>query len=346
MRIVVFLCLLLAAATFGQASAASTPLFADHSLIRVKISGPVTTLTRERPDDQELPATFAYTSDDGSPVVLDVKLRTRGNFRRDRRTCPFPPVRINFVKRQVKGTTFAGQDKLKLVTHCRNKFEANHRAVHREYLAYRVLNTLTDASFRVRLLEIEWVDAEKNDRSVTEYGFLIEDVDELAERLDREELEIPETSLSALDPAYTNLTSIFQLFIANTDFSPIAAAPGQSCCHNGKLIGKPGQPIYAVPYDFDMSGFVDAPYATPNPRFGLRNVKQRLYRGRCVNNEYVPATLQLFRDHRDEIVDLIRTYDYLEEKYREETIRYVDAFYELINDPAEVNRRIIGACLG
>jgi hypothetical protein len=101
-----------------------------------------------------------------------------------------------------------------------------------------------------------------------------------------------------------------------------------------------------VPYDFDMSGFVDAPYATPNPRFGLRNVKQRLYRGRCVNNEYVPATLQLFRDHRDEIVDLIQTYEYLEEKYREETIRFVDVFYELINDPAEVNRRIIGACLG
>lgn len=346
MRIVVFLCLLLAAAAFGQASAASTPLFADNSLIRVKISGPVTTLTRKRPDDHELPATFSYTSDDGSPVVLDVKLRTRGNFRRQRRTCPFPPVRINFVKSQVGDTTFAGQDKLKLVTHCRNKIKANHRAVHREYLAYRVLNTLTDASFRVRLLEIEWVDAEKKDRSVTEFGFLIEDVDELAERLGREELEIPETTLPALDPAYTNLTSIFQFLIANTDFSPIAAAPGESCCHNGKLIGKPGQPIYAVPYDFDMSGFVDAPYATPNPRFGLRSVKQRLYRGRCVNNEYVPATLERFRNHRDEMIDLVRTYDYLDEKYREETIRFVDAFFELINDPAEVDRRIIGACLG
>ena len=125
------------------------------------------------------------------------------------------------------------------------------------------------------------------------------------ERLGREELEIPETTLSALDPTYTNLTSVFQFLIANTDFSPIAAAPGESCCHNGKLIGRPGQPIYAVPYDFDMSGFVDAPYATPNPRFGLRNVKQRLYRGRCVNNEYVPATLEHFRDHREEIIDLI-----------------------------------------
>jgi len=345
MRIVVFLCLLLAAATFGSESASSTPLFADDSVIRVTISGPVTTLTRQRPDDQELPATFSYTSDDGAPVVLDVKLRTRGNFRRQRQTCPFPPVRINFVKSQVEDTTFAGQDKLKLVTHCRNKIAANHRAVHREYLAYRLLNTLTDASFRVRLLEIEWVDAEKNDRSVTEFGFLIEDVDELAERLDREELEIPETTLSALDPVYTNLTSIFQLLIANTDFSPIAAAPGESCCHNGKLLGKPGHLIYAVPYDFDMSGFVDAPYANPNPRFGLRNVKQRLYRGRCVNNEYVRATLEQFREHRDEIIDLIRTYDYLEAGYRDETIRFVDAFFELINDPAEVNRRIIGACL-
>jgi len=345
MRIVAFLCLLLAATAFGPVNAASTPLFADDSVIRVTISGPVTTLTRKRPDDQELPATLSYTADDGSPVVLDVKLRTRGNFRRQRKTCPFPPVRINFRKSQVEDTTFAGQDKLKLVTHCRNKIAANHRAVHREYLAYRLLNTLTDASFRVRLLEIDWVDTDKKNRSMTEFGFLIEDVDELAERLDREELDLPETTLSALDPEYTNLTSIFQLLIANTDFSPIAAAPGASCCHNGKLLGKPGQPIYAVPYDFDMSGFVDAPYANPNPRFGLRNVKQRLYRGRCVNNEYVRATLEQFREHRDEIIDLIRTYDYLEARYRDETIRFVDAFFELINDPAEVNRRIIGACL-
>ena len=336
---------MLAVAVVGPESIAAAPLFEDDPAIRVTIAAPLTTLVRKRPDDEELPGTFSYTADDGSAVVLDVKLRTRGNYRRQRRTCPFPPVRINFRKSQVKNTTFAGQDKLKLVTHCRNNNASYHRATHREYLAYRILNTLTDASFRVRLLEIDWVDTDKDGRSMTEFGFLVEDVDDLADRLGREALQVPETTVSELDPVYTNLTSIFQLLIANTDFSPIAAAPGENCCHNGKLIGKEGELIYAVPYDFDISGFVDAPYATPNPRFGLRSVRQRLYRGRCVNNELVPATLALFRTHREDITALIREYRHLENNYKDELIRFVDRFYDLINDPGDVDRRIIGACL-
>ncbi len=327
-------------------AAEPAPLFQDDSVLAITLKGPITTLMRERPDDEELPVSLTFPGADGSPLTVDVKLRTRGNYRRERRTCPFAPVRLNFKKGQVKKTVFHKQDKLKLVTHCRDNAAANHTAVHREYLAYRILNALTDASLRVRLLEITWIDTDKKDRSITRYGFLIEEIGDLAKRIGRKELRIPRTTVAELDPAYTNLTSVYQFLIANTDFSPIAAAPGENCCHNGKLLGKTGEPTFAIPYDFDMAGFVDAPYATPNPKFKLRNVKERLYRGRCVNNEQLPTSLAHFRDNREAIEALVREYPYLDDRDRRESLRFIASFFELIDDPKYVDRQLLGRCLG
>ena len=337
--------LLLPLLLLGAERAFATPLFEDDALLAITLEGPLNTLMRKRPNDAELPFRLTFVDDDGSPLTVDVQLRTRGNYRRDRRTCPFAPVRVNFKKGQVKKTVFHKQDKLKLVTHCRDGIPANQAAVQREYLAYRVFNTLTDASFRVRMLEITWVDTDKDNRSMTQFGFLIEDVDALAKRIGRKELEVPRTTVAQLDPAYTNLASVFQYLIANTDFSPIAAAEGEDCCHNGKLLASGDEPIYAVPYDFDMSGFVDAPYASPNPRFKIRTVKQRVYRGRCVNNEYLAATFDLFRDRREAITELIASHPHLGTRDRNETLRFVDAFYDTINNPKDVDRSLIGRCV-
>lgn len=103
--------------------------------------------------------------------------------------------------------------------------------------------------------------------------------------------------------------------------------------------------MIAVPYDFDQSGFVDAPYATPDQRFRIRTVRQRLYRGRCVNNEHVMVSLHKFRDHRDSIYALVNEQEGLESRVREKLVRYIDDFYELIDDPKEVERKIIKKCV-
>jgi hypothetical protein len=132
--------------------------------------------------------------------------------------------------------------------------------------------------------------------------------------------------------------------IGNTDFSPIAGADNE-CCHNYVLFGNDIDSMIAVPYDFDQSGFVDAPYAAPNPRFGIRSVRQRVYRGRCVNNEHVPASLRRFRDRRDSIYALVNEQEGLQSSVRENLVRYIDDFYELINNPKDVERRIVKRCI-
>ena len=340
------LVLLTVVSTPCDAAGEPDPLFRESETIAVTITAPLTTLVRRRPVEEELDGTFSYLTDDGTEEVFDIKLRARGNYRRQRSTCPFPPVRLNFRKGQVQNTLFAGQNKVKLVSHCRGAGRDYAAATQRELLAYQILNVLSERSFRVRLLEITWVDTDKKNRSQTHFGFIIEHKDRLGLRLGREPLDIEKTTVQELDPAYTNLTSMFQLLLANTDFSPIAGPRDSACCHNAVLMGQEGEKILAVPYDFDMSGFVDAPYASPNPRFKLDNVKQRKYRGRCVNNAYVESTIARFNENRPEIESLIAANPHLRKSEIDETLRFVRKFYDLINNPDLVRRRILTDCVG
>ncbi len=159
------------------------------------------------------------------------------------------------------------------------------------------------------------------------------------------DLKIERTSVGSIQADWLNLTSVFEYFIGNTDFSPVAGAPGSECCHNYVLFSNDIDPLIAIPYDFDQSGFVDAPYAVPNPQFRIRSVRQRLYRGRCVNNEYVAASLQKFRDSRQAIDALVDGQEGLDSRVRKRVARYVDDFYKLINKPRDVERKIIGECI-
>jgi hypothetical protein len=251
---------------------------------------------------------------------------------------------LNLKKSQAKGTLFDNQDKLKLVIQC-DKYDRYEQMVLREYLAYRILNVLTDTSFRVRLLRVTYVNTETDGENKLRYAFLIEHKNRLAARLDREDIKLQHTTVAALQPDQLNLTSIFQFMIGNTDFSPIAGPAGDGCCHNYVLFGNVVDPILAIPYDFDQSGLVNAPYAQPNERFRIRTVRQRLYRGRCVNNEYVEASLSRFKEHRDAIYENILEQEGLEEGVRKQLVRYINDFYKVIDDPRDVKRRIINKCV-
>ena len=138
---------------------------------------------------------------------------------------------------------------------------------------------------------------------------------------------------------------MFQYFLGNTDFSPIAAAPGDDCCHNQSLLAPETGKYYTVPFDFDRTGWVNAEHAVPNPRFRLRSVQERLYRGRCVNNEHLRKTLQLFRDRRGDIEALLDEQAELRPVTRRYLRSYCDDFYEIIDDPERLERRLIRSCI-
>jgi hypothetical protein len=318
------------------------PLFQSNELLEVRITAPFGKIMRERSKDLEEPGTITYRNDSGDDITLNIGIRTRGNFRHQEEICPFAPLRLNFRKK--KGTLFAKSDKLKLVTHCRSSTENHTQDLLREYLAYRILNTLTDKSFRVRLLKVRYVESTTGESVDDNYAFLIEHRDQLGKRINLKHNSAESTWIGNLVPEHTNLVSVFQYLIGNTDFSPIAAEPGQPCCHNYVLMGDEPGKMLSIPYDFDLSGIVSAPYAQPNPRFKLRNVRQRRYRGRCIYNDFLPLSVQVFQEKRQAIYGLIDSLPDYSSSSARKTVDYIDDFYKIIDSDKQVEKRLKNQC--
>ncbi len=317
------------------------PLFQDDAALRVEITAPFSRLINERPKDQEFPGSFSFKGPDGAAVELDLQVRARGKFRHT--NCDFPPLFLNFKRSQVVGTLFDQQNKLKMVVHCKDSGRYQ-QSVLREYLAYRILNSLTDRSFRVRLLDVTYVDSEGRRPRMVRSAFVIEHENRLAARLGMQRMNVFPERVGDIQADHLNLTSIFQYLLGNTDFSAILGS-NDECCHNYAMFGTDGGPLAAIPYDFDMSGFVYTPYARPETGLGIDNVRQRLYQGFCVNNRYVEASVSEFLQARDTLYALVAGQQALEESVRQSLAGYIDEFYETIGDPQGVEREILDRCI-
>ena len=341
----VYLWALFAMTGVAHADEGPDMLFIGDDIIEVRMEAPFRTIMSNRPIDEETPALFQYIDSSGDTVQFDIGLQTRGHFRHQPDICDFTPLRLNFKKSETKDTLFEHQDKLKLVTHCESSSPRFQQYVLSEYLVYKVFNLMTDVSFRVRLLRVTYVDTAHDDKEKVSLAFLIEHRDRLAKRIDNSVIETSRISFQDLNPDYTNLASVLHYFIGNTDFSPIATALDKNCCHNHSLFGNEGEDIYSVPYDFDMAGFVNTPYARPNPRFKLRNVRVRRYRGRCFNNSRIPASVERFFVQREEIYSLINRQNLMTDAKRKSMLRFVDGFYKSLNSPEKITKELNKNCV-
>lgn len=329
----------------GTAPAAfSDPLFESGTVLAIRISAPLRTMARDGDDDPEYRGGTLDLLEDGTTVAsFTIKIKPRGNSRRDRKICRFPPLRVNFRKREVRSTVFDGQDKLKLVTHCRHS-ERHQNYVYKEYLAYRMLNHVTDAGFRVRPLTIEYVDTERQRREGTRFGFFIEDEDRLATRLGLATVDVAAIDRQALEPEHASLMDHFQFLIGNTDYSFIAGPEGERCCHNARLLRKADGRYLPMPYDFDMTGFVDPPYARVSELLPIRRVRTRLYRGMCRGPELRDAAVARFQAVRSVLFETVRTHTPLDTRHREKALDYMADFYAILDDPDAYMDAVIMRC--
>ena len=334
---------LLSPGTITQANAAPAPLFAGDEIVEITIRAPLTALFRERDKTNHVDGAVEYVGDDGNKAILAIGLSTRGNYRNDPRNCRFPPLFLDFKKKKVAETLFAEQDKLKLVTHCKNS-RSYEESVIREYLAYRVFNLLSDLSFRVRLLRVTYIDITRNNKEAVHFGFLIEHRKSFAKRTGIPVAHIRSIKVAQLQPAFTNLTSLYHLFIGNTDFSQIAPEPDDDCCHNHALFARSDEAFFSVPYDFDMSGFVKAPHSVPTGKSRLQHVRQRRYRGWCEFNDRLPENIALFRARRNDIVALVESNDLQRTSPKKSLLGFIDKFYDIVEDPDRVEKKLIEDC--
>lgn len=317
----------------------SSPLFSSHEVLDVRIEADLSAVLKDRGDSPEYrPAKIRFTDADGRDAALEVRIRPRGLFRKNRSNCDFPPLRLNFKKKDVRGTLFDGQDKLKLVTHCQTRRGGYEQYVLKEYLVYRTLNEITDLSFRVRLLRVTYVDDTKaNDKGITRYGFLIEDADEMAGRNNADVIEQKGMHQHVTSKDETTLMTVFQYMIGNLDWSVPAL-------HNIVLLRPKELSVFLpVPYDFDFSGVVNAQYAIPPPHLGVSSVEERLYRGNCQTEDELQSTLDRFLARKDEILELW-TSDLLDSGNRKRAARYMEDFFKNISNPRSVRADLVNTC--
>jgi hypothetical protein len=322
-------------------------LFEREDTLAVTIRAPWRDVTRKKKDEHPYPGEIEYTDELGNRVVLPLTVETRGIKRQE--VCSFPPIRLRFEKENVKGTTFRGQKSLKMVTHC-EKSSSYEQFYIVEMLIYQMYQMLTDYSFRVRPLSITYYDSERDKADDPRFAFLIEDDSDVAKRHDMKKLEIPSISYRRMEPDVAGLFGLFQYMIGNVDWASLRGPDPEECCHNVKLIAP--EPlgdddwIYVVPYDFDSAGLVDAKYAAPPDGLPIRKVTQRLYRGYCWHNENLPAARQLILDKKAEILGLVENDSRLNSKTKRDAGRYLENFFEIIEDDEEFQEEIVAECRG
>jgi hypothetical protein len=138
--------------------------------------------------------------------------------------------------------------------------------------------------------------------------------------------------------------------IANLDWEFLASAPGQKCCHNIRLVAAPGataataRAVTPVPYDYDFSGFVDAPYAGPAPGIPIESVTDRYFRGFCAQSGEIPAVAAEYLARRADMHALIDNQPQLTPRFRDKADRYLDGFFAVLEDPGRLQSQLVRHC--
>lgn len=340
MRMILFLAAL---AVSGAASAGEpTRLFSAADVIEVTLTGPINELARTAPRKIEIyPATLASGGETHA-----IELSARGNARRNPVNCDFPPLRVRFSEKPGKDSLFHKQGSLKLVTHC--KRTASYQQYYLlEYAAYKLYEVLTPASFRVRPANVTYVDSKSGREIVRRSGFFIEDLDDVGDRVGLKEVKVQKVELSQHDAIAATRAILFFHMIGNHDWSMMSAGLESECCHNGKLLGETKEAragLTYVPYDFDYSGFVGAPYAIPPDTIKISSVKKRYFRGSCMWNPHFAERAREFRAKKAEFYAAVAATPGLSEKSQKSANAYLDGFFKEIADDAATEKYVLKNC--
>jgi hypothetical protein len=331
----------------GVDAAERNPLFAEHQILKAVLTAPISQTYAQRHSDVRLyfPGQWSFLDENGETRRLDVSIRIRGNFRKD--YCELPPIRLNFKKSQVKGTLFSGQDKLKLVSPCQHGLKSQQDLL-LEYLAYRIFEVLTDYSFGARLMRLSYVDSDDKLKSWTDLVFVIEDEGDIGKRLGLDKAHVAENRFEELDQPTTALMELFQLLISNHDYSVLKGPPGEYCCHNSVMYTREqrADQRIPIPYDFDMSGLVSAPYAAPPSHLPIRLVRTRYYRGLCQPPEVMDAAVDQMLSKKAEILALFTELKELSRLSRNRNLSYVKKFFAILENEALFEELVLDRCRG
>lgn len=311
-------------------------VFSKKEPLPIKLSFQIKDIKRNTNDSTYINSSILYHLKDRTEQSINIQIRRRGNYRL--KNCYFPPVTIKLNKEDTKNTPFEGHKKLKLVMPCLLQKNKNDNVI-KEYLAYKLFETISPYHFKTRLVDVTFEEA-KGQKVKTHFvkGILIEDDKSVARRFDGKAYKRYSHPLNH-EPIASVKNTIFQYMIGNTDFS-------QAYLHNMKLIFVNNKMI-PLPYDFDMSGLVNCSYAVVSQiqgeNLGLTSVKQRKYRGFIRDKTVFNQVRKEILEHQGEILSILNNHEKYFQDPKEFKVAkdYILSFFAILIDEKKFKNEII-----
>jgi hypothetical protein len=325
------------------AAAIEGKLFDSDTEIAVTVSAPFKRMFATKGGGAEGYGTLHYTDATGDRRTVTVRISTGRGMRSD--YCQVPPLTLGLDAQEIAGTPFEGLGALYLTTHCRRGSQ-HAQYLHLEYLIYRMYRLVTEYAVAVRRLKVRYEYTEARQRAVDAHAYVIEDVNATAARLGMSRIEVQSHELRDIDLRNLAMLSIFQFMIGNTDWSALRPRPPEPCCHNAHVVANPdkGAKHFVIAFDFDQAGLINTRYATPSEILPIQSVRQRLYRGFCAEQPYLPEAIDALNRVRPQIESLFRDDPYLTKRSRNKALDYIAESYRIINTESTLQAEIVGSC--
>ena len=330
-QVILFQFLFICSFAFGQNALKSDLLYADQTPMEIKLNYSNKNVKKKTNDSTFIETDLSFMNENKWNTI-PVRLRARGNFRRAK--CYFPPIKMKIKKSQSKNTVFTGNKSLKLVLPCRTENAKNDNIL-KEYIAYKIYELISPYHFKTRRVNVDFTEPKgKKSKSFALKGFLIEDDSRLAKRWEGRVVE-QFIHPMAMQGITSTQHAFFQYLIGNTDFSV-------SFQHNGKLLYT-NKEFLPLPYDFDMTGWVDPSYGFGNPTLGLSSLTERVYRGFKRDAEIMNTVRQQYLDSKESIVSLLNSFknEFDDQSEFNKMFKFMNGFFEIIEDDKKFNKQIV-----
>lgn len=317
----------------------NTDIFSVEEPARITLSFDIRAFSKSKYEDEYHKAVLDFElSEIDTVITKDVRIKARGNNRRKR--CFFPPVMLNIKKAHFDNKYLEETKKIKLVTHCKNSI-TYEKYILKEYLVYKLYNVISPQSFRVRLVNVDYIDTGKKGKDVETWAFLIEPEGLLDERLGGSKIKSDELSQKYMEPDDMVRLTLFNYMVGNTDYSVTGRHNVKIMMPNDvtKTLGVP------IPYDFDYCGIVNATYAVPYEGLGIKSVKDRYYLGSCANKDVIPEILAEFVDKKEELIRVIEEFEYLPQRDRKDMVEYIEEFFNMASHRSFIANNLLSTCL-
>ncbi len=318
----------------NSSSSNGESFFENDEILDITLKGNIGALLKNRKNEAKyFPIILSYKSDEGKEISIPIKVKTRGHFRRIKNNCTYPPLLLKFPGKEISSSYFPANSSLKLVMPCKGEEFIVH-----EWLVYKLYNLVTTNSFRARLVKVTLEDESNKKTSAPFYGIILEEEKQMAQRNNDIILKKKIRPQEVILQSFLKM-AVFEYLIGNTDWSV-------EYLQNIKLMAPDSNAaLVAVPYDFDLAGIVNSPYAKACRRIAIEFCKGAPLRGYCVADmKLFDSAIAFYNGIKNKIYDTYTNCPLLDLKYKKYVVRFLDEFYAIINNPKVLKREFQYPC--